>query len=178
MSRAQAGQWLQCFAHLFMVLSARGMCSTLLFLPTHNFCSQLFRSGSWVFWSFLYFCPEFTPVAHARSCFYSHVVSLHVVARGDVCPGASSPALQHRVPGPSPSVSRITYPTGACELLLLRILFNIWYGLPFSFQPFQWHQMGILICIAPMSNAMSAFLYVLLPIWVSFLGKRHFTLFV
>ena len=36
---------------------------------------------------------------------------------------------------------------------LLCIHFNTWYCLPFSFQPFQWHQMGILICIAPMSNA-------------------------
>ena len=37
--------------------------------PTHNFCSQLFRSGSWVFGLFSMFCPEFTPAAHARSCF-------------------------------------------------------------------------------------------------------------
>ena len=34
-----------------VVLYAGGKCNTLLFLLTPCFCSQLFRSGSWFFWS-------------------------------------------------------------------------------------------------------------------------------
>ena len=36
-----------------VVLSAGDMHSTLLLLPTPCFCSQLFRSGSWVFGLFV-----------------------------------------------------------------------------------------------------------------------------
>ena len=44
------------------------------------FCSGLFKSGSWDFWSLCIFCPELALTAHARSYFQSLIVSLYVVA--------------------------------------------------------------------------------------------------
>ena len=90
-----------------MVLSAGGVCDTLLLFLTPSFCSQLFRSGSCFFvvvgvfvflvyvlffGLFVSFGPEFAPIMYARSYFQSHRVSLHFVARGDVWPGASTAA--------------------------------------------------------------------------------------
>ena len=50
--------WFRWFAHPFG--GAGGMCSTLLLLPKPCFCSRLFTSGSWVFWSLLSrICPNF-----------------------------------------------------------------------------------------------------------------------
>ena len=47
-----------------VVLCARGLCSTLFLPLTPYFCSGLFRSGSWVFWSLCIFlsiiCPNCT----------------------------------------------------------------------------------------------------------------------
>ena len=71
------------------------------------FCSPLFKSSSWVFWSLRIFCPEFAPAAYACSYFQSHSVSSYFVALEEVCPGASIAALQHRAPGPR----RLTSPT-------------------------------------------------------------------
>ena len=39
-----------------------------------------------VFWSFYIFCTEFSPTAQ------SHIVSLHFVAQGDICPSSSTAA--------------------------------------------------------------------------------------
>ena len=58
--------WLRWFAHPLGGGMCRGPCpSTLLLLPTPCFCSRLFRSDSWVFWSLFFFGPEFAPAAHA-----------------------------------------------------------------------------------------------------------------
>ena len=43
-------------------------------------------------------CPELAPAAYASGYFYSHIVSLYFVAEGSLCPGASTEALQQRVP--------------------------------------------------------------------------------
>ena len=153
MSRGQARQWLWCFAHLFMVLTAGGMCSTLLLLLTHNFCSQLFRSGSGCFGLFCIFLPRIYP---SCTCTQLFLVPCSFFAccclRRDLSGyrQSSTTALGPR----SQSVCSTDRRTqqGRVSSWLLCILFNTWYCLPFSFQPFQWHQMVILICIAPMSN--------------------------
>ena len=36
---------------------------------TEVFCSQLFRNGSWVFWSLCIFCPTFVQIAHTHIMF-------------------------------------------------------------------------------------------------------------
>ena len=41
------------------------------------------------FFSFVFFGPEFAPTARAHSYFQSHIISLYLVARGEVCPGAA-----------------------------------------------------------------------------------------
>ena len=47
--------------------------------------------------------PEFAPSVHACSYLPSHIVHLYFVAGGELYSGASSVALQERVPGPSRS---------------------------------------------------------------------------
>ena len=146
-SRGQARQWLWCFAHLFMVLTAGGMCSTLLLLLTHNFCSQLFRSGSGCFGLFCIFLPRIYP---SCTCTQLFLVPCSFFAccclRRDLSGyrQSSTTALGPR----SQSVCSTDRRTqqGRVSSWLLCILFNTWYCLPFSFQPFQWHQMVILNC--------------------------------
>ena len=62
------------------VVSCSGdMCTLPLLLSTLCFCSRLFRSNSWVFWSLCIFCPKFDLTAHACSYFQSCIVSLYFV---------------------------------------------------------------------------------------------------
>ena len=56
------------------------------------FCSQLFRSGSWVFGLFASCRPSFAPTVHARSDFWSLILSLHFATQGVICPGVSTSA--------------------------------------------------------------------------------------
>ena len=81
--------------------------------PASALCSMLFRSGSWFFSLFVSCCPQFAPTAHALSYFESHIVSLYLVAQGDICPGASTAG---KGPGSQVSGPRSQVP-GQAEML-------------------------------------------------------------
>ena len=62
---------------------------------------QLIRSGSWAFWSFLYLVHNCLQ-PHIHTAFFKpHIVSLYFVARGDICPGATTAAKDPRSWGPA-----------------------------------------------------------------------------
>ena len=96
------GAWLEAWArwcaHPFGGGVCRGPAQYLAFAPDLCFCSGLFRSGSWVFWSLCIFCPEFAPTVRACSQFWSHIVSLYFVAQERF---VQVQVLQQRVPNPS-----------------------------------------------------------------------------
>ena len=64
------------FAHPLGGIVCRGHAQLPAFAPGPLlFCSRLFKSGRWAFWSFCIFCPEFAQAAHALS----PIVSLYFV---------------------------------------------------------------------------------------------------
>ena len=85
-SRTGLESWLKCFAHSFSGAESRGHEQYTLFATG----SSEIAIG-WGFCNLLVsFCPEYAPTAHAAVIFSPHVVSLYFVARGEVCPGAST----------------------------------------------------------------------------------------
>ena len=66
------------------------------------FCSRLFKSGSWVFWSLCVFCPELAPVAHVPAqlflvpyCVFVSCCSRRGMFRCKLCSSApKGPRLQ------------------------------------------------------------------------------------
>ena len=74
---------LRCFAQP----SGGGVCRQQCAVPCLH--SWLLKSGSWDFWSLYLWGQEFAPTVRVCNCFSSHTVSLHFVAQGAVCPGAS-----------------------------------------------------------------------------------------
>ena len=79
-----------------MVLSAGGMCSTLLLLPIPCFCSSEVAVG---FLVFLYFLVQNLLQLHMHIVILTPTVSLYFVAGGEVCPGASIAAKDPQVAG-------------------------------------------------------------------------------
>ena len=104
--RVRLEEWLRWFGIPLVVLSARGMCSTLLLpdtlllLLTPYLCSQLFRSGSWIL-VFLYLVHKFAPVTHASSNIFSPFKFLCILLFEETF--VQVHGLQQSVPGPSPS---------------------------------------------------------------------------
>ena len=99
--RGQTRGWLRWFAHLFVMLSAGGMRSTLLLLQTPRFlllALQKWQLGFLVSVSFgSRICPNCTQLFLVPYNFY-------FLAGGEVCSDASFAALQRRVPGLSQKV--------------------------------------------------------------------------
>ena len=83
-----------------MMASAVGMRNTLFFLLTHRFCPRFFKDGSWVFGLFVSFVQNLSQL-HMYAVIFSSVQFLHIVLLEDVCPAASTEALQQTVPCPS-----------------------------------------------------------------------------
>ena len=84
---SRAVEWLKCFAHPFVILCAGGMHSPLLLhLPSW----QLFRSGSWAFWSFCIVLPVFCSNCACMQLLSLPIVSLYFVAGGKVCLAVST----------------------------------------------------------------------------------------
>ena len=54
--------------------------------------------------SFVSCCPEFAPTTQTCSYFYSLEAALYSPTQRDICPGASTVALQQRAPGLSLSL--------------------------------------------------------------------------
>ena len=89
------GGWRDSFSGLptpLVVLCAEGMHSTLLLVPTPCFdpgssevAVEFFPPSLCIFLG-----TELAPTVHALSYLQSHTVSLHFVAEGEVCPGASN----------------------------------------------------------------------------------------
>ena len=99
----RVGVWRRWFAHLFVMLSAGGMCSSLLLLQTPRFlllALQKWQLGFLVSVSFgSRICPNCTWLFLVPYNFY-------FLAGGEVCSDASFAALQRRVPGLSQKVKK------------------------------------------------------------------------
>lgn len=80
-----------------VVVCAGDMHRTLFLLPAF----QQWQLGVLAF--FVSFCPKFIPMMHACSYFQSLTVFfLHLVTRGDICPGISTAATAARGPRSQP----------------------------------------------------------------------------
>ena len=93
------------------------------------FCSWLFRSGSWAFWSLCLSWSIICPTEQTRRC---HQTLQFFVIRGVVCPGAS-PAAEH--PSLSPSHwDRPEFTAAGSLAALLRVscaaLFSLHFPVP------------------------------------------------
>ena len=71
---------------------AGGMSNTLLLLQTPCFCSGIFKSGSWVFWSLCIFCSEFAPTS-MHAVIFSPIEFLCILLPEKRC--VQVQALQH-----------------------------------------------------------------------------------
>lgn len=133
-----------------MVLSARGM-QYPAFCSRHNFAPSSLEVGVGCFGLFCIFCPEFTPVAHARSClvpcsFFAHCCEEMFV---------QVQAVQHYSwgpPEPTLSISRIDIPNRGVWALGCSIS-SLTLGACLFIPAFPVASNGDLICIAPISNA-------------------------
>ena len=65
------------------------------------FCSRLFRSGSWAFWSLFMLCPEIALIELLCSYFEPYIGSLYFVAQGEMCLGTNISVLQQGVQVPA-----------------------------------------------------------------------------
>ena len=83
-------EWLRWLAHPFGGVECRGICSTLL-SRHHVFVTSSSEATIGLFGLFASCCLGFALAGHARSYFWSLIVSLYSVARGDICLGAWLP---------------------------------------------------------------------------------------
>ena len=72
-----------------VVLSAGGVGSTLLLLPTSWFCSYFFISGIWVFLVFLYLIVHKLPQLHIHAVIFKPLWILCILLPGNICSGAN-----------------------------------------------------------------------------------------